>query len=135
MYAIVDIAGQQMKVQKDQKLFVHRLEGQEGSQVEFEKVLLVDHDGSISVGQPVVDGASITAKILAHVKGDKVLIFKKKRRKGYQKLNGHRQQFSQIQIEAIQLGGGKKKSTKAAQKVEAPKAETSAEEIIPSTEN
>lgn len=136
MYAIVDIAGQQMKVQKDQKLYVHRLEGEEGSQVEFDKVLLVDNDGNISVGQPLVDGVSITAKILAHVKGDTVLVFKKKRRKGYQKLNGHRQQFSQIQIEDILMGGAKKKKTRAAKKVEEPEVTTTtAEENIPSTEN
>ena len=136
MYAIVDIAGQQMKVEKDQKLYVHRLEGAEGSNVEFQKVLLVDNDGKISVGQPLVEGVSITAKILAHVKGDKVLIFKKKRRKGYQKLNGHRQQFSQIQIEEILTGGTKKKTTKAAKKVEEPESSVNlAEENIPSTEN
>ncbi|MCX6270353.1 MAG: 50S ribosomal protein L21 [Bacteroidetes bacterium] len=108
MYAIVDIAGQQMKVQKDQKLYVHRLKGDEGSQVEFGKVLLVDNEGSISVGRPMVEGVSVTAQILAHVKGDKVLIFKKKRRKGYQKLNGHRQYFSQILIEEISFGGEKR---------------------------
>jgi large subunit ribosomal protein L21 len=136
MFAIVDIAGQQMKVEKDQKLYVHRLEGEEGSQVEFGKVLLVDNDGKISVGQPLVEGVSIAAKILAHVKGDKVLIFKKKRRKGYQKLNGHRQQFSQILIEDIVMGGGKKKSAKAAKKVEEPEMNAPvAEENIPTTEN
>jgi len=101
MYAIVEIAGQQFKVEKGSKIFVHRLEGEEGSAVEFEKVLLVDNDGKVKVGKPTVDAAKISAKILAHQKGDKVLVFKKKRRKGYQKLNGHRQQFTQIQIEEI----------------------------------
>ncbi len=101
MYAIVEIAGQQFKVEKDKKLFVHQLEAGEGDSVDFEKVLLIDNEGQITVGTPVVEGAKVTAKVLQHVKGDKVLVFKKKRRKGYQKMNGHRQQFSQIQIESI----------------------------------
>jgi large subunit ribosomal protein L21 len=101
MYAIVDIAGQQFKVEKDQKLYVHRLEGDEGKKVAFDKVMLIDTGSKVLVGDPVVKGASVSAKILAHVKGDKVLVFKKKRRKGYKKLNGHRQQMTQIQIEGI----------------------------------
>jgi large subunit ribosomal protein L21 len=101
MYAIVDIAGQQFKVEKDQKLFVHRLDSDEGKKVAFDKVMLLDTGSKVVVGDPLVKGASVTAKILAHVKGDKVLVFKKKRRKGYQKLNGHRQYMTQIQIEAI----------------------------------
>ena len=101
MYAIVDIAGLQFKVEKDKKLFVNRLEASEGDSVDFEKVLLVDNDGAVAVGTPTVEGAKITAKVLQHVKGEKVLVFKKKRRKTYQKLNGHRQQFTQIQIENI----------------------------------
>ena len=101
MYAIVDIAGQQFKVQKDQKIFVHRLEGEAGSQVEFDKVMLIDDNDKISVGTPVISNAKIQAKILTHLKGDKVMVFKKTRRKGYQKMNGHRQCFSQIQIENI----------------------------------
>lgn len=101
MYAIVEIAGQQFKVEKDKKLFVHLLDAKEGDSVDFEKVLLVDNDGKVAVGTPTVKGAKVTAKVLEHVKGDKVMVFKKKRRKGYQKLNGHRQQFSQIQVETI----------------------------------
>ncbi|MCD4834053.1 MAG: 50S ribosomal protein L21 [Bacteroidales bacterium] len=101
MYAIVEIAGQQFKVEKDRKIFVHRLEGEEGSTVEFDKVLLIDNDGKVKVGKPTVKAAKISAKILVHQKGDKVLVFKKKRRKGYKTLNGHRQQFTQIQIEEI----------------------------------
>ncbi len=117
MYAIVDIAGQQFKVEKDQKLFVHRLEGEEGKKVSFDQVFLIDTGSKVSVGDPVVKGAAVSAKILSHVKGDKVLVFKKKRRKGYQKLNGHRQYMTQIQIEAI--------SEKAPAKPQAaPKAET-----------
>ncbi|WP_421918004.1 50S ribosomal protein L21 [Marinifilum sp.] len=101
MYAIVEIAGQQFKVEKDQKIFVHRLEAEEGGQVEFAKVLLVDNEGEVVVGAPAVEGAKVTAKVLSHMRGDKVKVFKKKRRKGYQKLNGHRQYLSQIQIEEI----------------------------------
>ncbi len=101
MYAIVDIAGQQFKVEKDQKLYVHRLEVEEGKKVSFQKVLLIDTGSKVSVGNPVVKGASVDAKVISHMKGDKVLVFKKKRRKGYQKLNGHRQYMTQIQIEAI----------------------------------
>eukprot|EP01155_Anaeramoeba_flamelloides_P011493 Anaeramoba_flamelloidesa328422_32.p1 GENE.a328422_32~~a328422_32.p1 ORF type:complete len:105 (-),score=16.22 a328422_32:288-602(-) len=104
MYAVVDIAGQQFKVEKDRKIFVHRLSAEEGSSVEFEKVLLLDNEGDVKIGAPVLDGAKVTAKVLSHVKGDKVIVFKKKRRKGYKKKNGHRQQFSQIQIEDILVG-------------------------------
>ena len=101
MYAIVDIAGQQFKVEKDQKLFVHRLEGEEGSKVTFEKVYLIDNEKGVSVGDPVVKGASVSATILNHLKGDKVLVFKKKRRKGYKVKNGHRQYLTKIAIEKI----------------------------------
>ena len=101
MYAIVEIAGQQFKVQKDQTLFVHRLSDAEGASVTFDKVLLVDNAGSIQVGQPLLSGAAVSAKVLAHLKGDKVLVFKKKRRKGYRKSQGHRQYFTKIQIESI----------------------------------
>jgi len=101
MYAIVDIAGQQFKVEKDQKIFVNRLTGEEGSSVEFTDVLLVDNDGKISIGEPLVSGASVNATILTHARGEKVKIFKKKRRKGYQKETGHRQDLTQLRIEAI----------------------------------
>jgi len=103
MYAIVDIAGQQFKVEKEKKIYVHRLKANEGDNVEFEKVLLIDNDGKdVKIGAPVVEGAKVTAKVLSHVKGDKVIVFKKKRRKGYKVKNGHRQQFTQIQIENIE---------------------------------
>ena len=98
MYAIVEIAGQQFKVQKDQKVFVHRLEEECGSKVSFDRVLLIDNDGKINIGAPAIDGAKVTAEVISHVKGDKVIVFKKKRRKGYKKKNGHRQQFTSIQI-------------------------------------
>jgi large subunit ribosomal protein L21 len=101
MYAIVDIAGQQFKVEKDQKIFVHRLNAEEGSKLSFDNVLLVDNDGKVKVGVPTVSGASVSATVLNHLKGEKVLVFKKKRRKGYQKMNGHRQYLTRIQIEEI----------------------------------
>ena len=104
MYVIVEIQGQQFKVEKGRKLFVHRLDGEEGAQVEFEKVLLADNEGTITVGTPIIEGAKVVTEIINPlVKGDKVLIFHKKRRKGHRKLNGHRQQFSQILIKDIQV--------------------------------
>ncbi len=101
MYAIVDIAGQQFKVEQGRKVFVHRLQAEEGSSIQFEKVLLKDNDETVVVGAPYVDGASVSATVLKHLKGEKVLVFKKKRRKGYQKCNGHRQYLTQIQIDSI----------------------------------
>jgi large subunit ribosomal protein L21 len=109
MYAIVDIAGQQFKVKKDQKIFVHRLEGEPGNQVDFDRVLLIDNDSNVSVGAPVIQGAMISAKILEHLKGDKVIVFKKWRRKGYRVKNGHRQYLTQILIEEIIEKGAKPK--------------------------
>jgi len=101
MYAIVEIGGQQFKVVKNQKLFVNLLEQAEGAELEMNKVLLLADGEQIKVGTPVVDGAKVKAKVMGHVKADKVLVFKKKRRKGYQKMNGHRQPMTQIQIEEI----------------------------------
>lgn len=101
MYAIVEIAGQQFKVSKDQKVYVHRLANEEGANVSFDRVLLIDNNGAITVGAPAINGASVEAKVLKHVKGDKVIVFKKKRRKGYKVKNGHRQLFTQIVIENI----------------------------------
>ena len=128
MYAIVEIAGQQFKVEKDHEIFVHRLEGEEGSSVEFENVMLVDNGGKVSIGMPNVAGVKIKAKILEHLKADKVMVFHKKRRKGYQKQNGHRQYMSKILIEDI-LSGAKKAEAK---KEEKPKAEK--KEAKPKTE-
>ncbi|MCF8218995.1 MAG: 50S ribosomal protein L21 [Bacteroidales bacterium] len=101
MYAIVEIAGDQQKVEKGKELFVNRLEGEEGSTVELDNVMLVDDNGKVNVGSPVVEGAKVYAKIVEHLKGDKVKVFKKKRRKGYQKMNGHRQYLTKLQIEDI----------------------------------
>jgi len=122
MYAIVEIAGQQFKVEKKDEIFVHRLEGEPGTKVEFPEVLLVEDEGKVSVGKPFVEGVTISGKILEHVRGDKVVIFKKTRRKGFQKETGHRQDFSKILIESI---GGKTatKSKKAKEPVEATPAE------------
>ena len=122
MYAIVEIAGQQFKVEKDQQLFVHRLEGKEGAKVSFDNVLLIDNKGKVNVGAPVITGANVSAKILEHLKDDKVIVFKKKRRKGYKVKNGHRQYLTKIQIEAIAEKGGAKPAAKKAE----PKAETKA---------
>lgn len=101
MYAIVEIAGQQFKVEAGQEIFVHRLQAEEGANLSFDEVLLVAEGDSINVGQPTVSGTSVNATVLEHVKGDKVLVFKKKRRKGYRKKNGHRQSFTKIQIDSI----------------------------------
>jgi large subunit ribosomal protein L21 len=101
MYAIVNIAGQQFKVQENKPVYVHRLDANEGDALKFDQVLLVDNNGSVTVGAPLISGAAVTAKVLSHLKGDKVLVFKKKRRKGYQKMNGHRQALTKIQIETI----------------------------------
>jgi len=119
MYAIVDIAGQQYKVQKDQKIFVHRLEGEEGSKIDFDKILLIEDDGKIQVGNPVIANTVVRATILSHLRGDTVKVFKKKRRKGYQKLNGHRQYFSQVIINSIGEG---KAETAPKKKAEQPKS-------------
>ncbi len=101
MYAIVDIAGKQFKVTKDQKIFAPRLNGESGDKVEFDQVLLVDNDGKIKVGNPTIKGATVSGKILEHLKGDKVIVFKMKRRKGYKVKNGHRQRFTKLVIEDI----------------------------------
>ncbi len=101
MYAIVEIAGQQIKVEKGRKIYVHRLENAEGETVVFNKVLLVDNEGAVKVGTPAVEGASVKVTVLEHVKGDKVLIFKKKKRKTYQKMNGHRQYLTKVQVEEV----------------------------------
>jgi len=124
MYAIVEIAGQQFKVAKDQKVFVHRLSEEEGSSVSFDNVLLLDNDGNVQIGAPAIEGAQVSAKILRHLKGDKVIVFKKKRRKGYKKKNGHRQYLSEIQIENIVASGAKKAEKKAEPKKEEANTKT-----------
>ncbi len=132
MYAIVEIAGQQFKVAKDQKVYVHRLQEEEGKKVTFNNVLLVEDGKNITIGAPAIDGAAVQAKVVKHLKGDKVIVFKKKRRKGYKTKNGHRQSLTELVIESIVASGAKKVAKKAAApkvveekvapKKEAPKA-------------
>ena len=112
MYAIVEIAGQQFKVEKDQKVFVHRLQTKEGKKISFDNVLLLSDGDKVTVGAPAIGGAQVSAKVLKHLKGDKVIVFKKKRRKGYRKKNGHRQALTEIQIQGI-VASGAKPATKA----------------------
>lgn len=128
MYAIVDIAGQQFKVEKNQKVFVHRLDAEEGSKVDFDKILLVDDNGKVNVGTPTVANMVVSASVISHLKGDKVKVFKKKRRKGYKVLNGHRQYMTEILIEDIKAGKATKKAEAkaAAPKEEKPAAKTKA---------
>ena len=130
MYAIVEIAGQQFKVAKDQKVYVHRLKEDEGKKVTFHNVLLLEDGKNITIGAPAIDGAAVEAKVVKHLKGDKVIVFKKKRRKGYRTKNGHRQYLTELVIESIVAKGAKKatpskatesKATKAAPKKEATK--------------
>jgi large subunit ribosomal protein L21 len=125
MYAIVEIAGQQFKIEKDMKLYVHRLNEDEGASISIDKVLMIGDGDNITLGAPVIEGATAQAKVLEHLKGDKVIVFKKKRRKGYRKKNGHRQQLSHIQISDITAAG--KKAAKPAKK-KAAKEEVKEEE-------
>ena len=127
MYAIVEIAGQQFKVAKDQKVFVNRLSTEEGKKVDFDNVLLIGDGNNVTLGAPAIDGAQVSAKVLKHLKGDKVIVFKKKRRKGYRVKNGHRQALTEIVIEGITTSGAKK----AAPKKETKKAEPKAEKAAP----
>ena len=101
MYAIVDIAGKQFKVSKDQQIFTPKLSGEAGDKVEFNQVLLVDNDGKVKIGSPTIKGAKVSGKIVEHLKGDKVIVFKKKRRKGYKVKNGHRKSYTKLLIEDI----------------------------------
>ena len=101
MFAIVTIAGQQFKVEEGQELFVHQLEATEGDSLTFDQVLLVDNGGKVYIGTPVLSEAKVNATVLGHQKGDKVIVFKKKRRKGYRVKNGHRQSFTKIKIDSI----------------------------------
>ena len=101
MYAIVDIAGQQFKVEAGKQIFVNRQAAEVGSALSFDKVLLLDNEGGVKVGAPYGKGAVVNATVVEHCKADKVIIFKKERRKGYQKKNGHRQYLTKLQIEGI----------------------------------
>jgi large subunit ribosomal protein L21 len=126
MYAIVEIAGHQFKVEKDQKVFVNRLPEDEGKSVAFDNVLLIGDGDKVTVGAPAIDGAQVSAKVLKHLKGDKVIVFKKKRRKGYRVKNGHRQLLTEIQIDTI-LASGAKPAKKAKAEAKAEKEPAKAE--------
>ena len=123
MYAIVEIAGQQFKIEKDQQIFVHRLDAKEGSKVDFDKVLLMNDAGKINVGAPAITGAKVTAKVLEHLKDDKVIVFKKKRRKGYKVKNGHRQYLTKLEIQNIDTKAPVAKA-KTVEKTTKPAAKT-----------
>jgi large subunit ribosomal protein L21 len=120
MYAIVEIAGQQFKVVQDQKLYVHRLADKEGAKVSFDQVYLLDDGKKVTLGAPAITGASVEAKVVSHLKGDKVIVFKKKRRKGYRVKNGHRQALTELVIEKIQASGAKPKAAAAKAEKAAP---------------
>src|SRR6056300_900402 len=126
MYAIVEIAGQQFKVEKDQKVFVHRLQTEEGKKVAFDNVLLLADGDKVTVGAPAIDGAQVGAKVLKHLKGDKVIVFKKKRRKGYRVKNGHRQALTEIVIDSIVASGANPKAAPAKAVAAPSKTETKA---------
>jgi len=128
MYAIVEIGGKQIKVEKDQKVYVNRLEGKEGSKITLDNILMLDNAGKILLGNPSIKGAAVEAKILKHLKDDKVIVFKKKRRKGYKVKNGHRQSLTQIMVEKILEKGAKPKSEV---KVEAKESKPIKEKKIP----
>lgn len=141
MYAIVEMAGQQFKVAKDQKVYVHRLQTEEGQKVTFDNVLLIEDGKNITIGAPAIDGAAVEAKVVKHLKGDKVIVFKKKRRKGYKTKNGHRQYLTEIVIENIVAAGAKKATKKAEAKTPAkkeavaPKAKPAAKTAEAATED
>ena len=134
MYAIVEIAGQQFKVAKDQKVFVHRLATDEGEQVSFDNVLLIGDGDKVTIGAPAIDGAQVGAKVIKHLKGDKVIVFKKKRRKGYRVKNGHRQSLTEIVIENITASGAKKATPKKEAKKAEPKVAAPVKEEAPKAE-
>jgi len=130
MYAIVEIAGQQFKVEEGKKIFVHRLKAEDGKQIDFEKVLLIEDDGKITIGEPVIKDAKVEGKVVNQVRGDKIIVFKKKRKKGYRVKNGHRQNFTQVEI--ISINGKSSPKKQAVKKVaaEAPAKEPVAEKKV-----
>ena len=128
MYAIVEIAGQQFKVEEGKKIFVHRLDVEEGQKVDFDQVLLIDDEGKITIGEPVIKNAVVEGKVVENVRGDKVIVFKKKRKKGYRTRNGHRQNFTQVEIVSI---NSKVQAKKAAEKkAEPPAVEETLKEAV-----
>jgi large subunit ribosomal protein L21 len=131
MYAIVEIAGQQFKVVKDQQVFVHRLNAEEGDKIKFDDVYLIEDNGNVTVGAPAINGAQVSASVLRHLKGDKVIIFKKKRRKGYKKKNGHRQYLTEIKIDSVVASGAKPADKKVEPKKEETKPAANKETVKP----
>ena len=129
MYAIVEIAGHQFKVEKDQKVFVNRLQTEEGKKVSFDNVLLLSDGDKVTLGAPAIGGAQVSAKVLKHLKGDKVIVFKKKRRKGYRVKNGHRQSLTEIQIEGITASGAKPAKVEKATAVKKAEPKVSKKEV------
>jgi len=134
MYAIVEISGRQFKVEKKQKLFVNRLDAQEGKKVSFDNVLMVNDGTKFSVGTPNVSGAQVDAKVLKHLKSDKVIVFKKKRRKGYKVRNGHRQAITEIEISDILTGVSKKADPAKKEAKKAAPAKKEAKKAAPKKE-
>jgi len=131
MYAIVEMAGQQFKVAKDQKVYVHRLQAEEGKKITFDQVLLLDDGKNVTIGAPAIEGAAVEAKVIKHLRGDKVIVFHKKRRKGYKKKNGHRQSLTEIMVEGIVAKGAKKAEPAKKEEKPAAKAEPKKEAPAP----
>jgi len=127
MYAIVEIAGQQFKVEEGKKIFVHRLKAEDGKQIDFEKVLLIEEEGKVTVGEPVIPNAKVEGKVINQVRGDKVIVFKKKRKKGYRVKNGHRQNFTQVEI--VSINGKTSPKKQVVKKVVAEVAAEAAPEV------
>jgi len=127
MYAIVEIAGQQFKVEEGKKIFVHRLKAEDGKQIDFEKVLLIEEEGKVTVGEPVIPNAKVEGKVINQVRGDKVIVFKKKRKKGYRVKNGHRQDFTQVEI--VSINGKTSPKKQVVKKVVAEVATEAAPEV------
>ena len=130
MYAIVEIAGQQFKVEEGKKIFVHRLKAEDGKQIDFDKVLLIEEEGKVTVGEPTIKDAKVEGKVVNQVRGDKVIVFKKKRKKGYRVKNGHRQDFTQVEILSINGKTSPKKQSAKKAVGEAPVAEAVEEKAV-----
>ena len=129
MYAIVEIAGQQFKVEAGKKIFVHRLEAEEGKNLEFDHVLLIEDEGKITIGEPTIEGATVEGSVVSHLRGDKVIVFKKKRKKGYRVKNGHRQNFTQVEILSINGKGMVRKAAVSKEESVATEAVIEAEPV------
>ncbi len=129
MYAIVEIAGQQFKVEAGKKIFVHRLETEEGKKIDFDQVLLIEEDGNVTIGEPTIKDAIVEGQVIDHMRGDKVIVFKKKRKKGYRIKNGHRQNFTQVEIISINGKGSLKKAVTKKEKDKVEEVEVAEEPV------